>query len=191
MWNDEVDGNGSVSSPSTLVLPEGYSPTANVGVMPPPSKQELAMLQEFLAQRKRLERKHIRMSDKEDPMTAIVMREKDRSRYFEEGRLCLSRKILERLGESAAVPGLLGTLTYDPKRMDRRRAWASFGRDTRRFLDAVRRYRRKEHLRKAEYVWGCSTAAWDVVSPCSCLLSEHRVSGATKGSRRVLEKGLG
>jgi len=45
------------------------------------------------------------------------------------------------------------TLTYDTKRIGKREAWASFGRDTRRFLNAVNQYRKRRGWRRLHYLW--------------------------------------
>jgi hypothetical protein len=45
------------------------------------------------------------------------------------------------------------TLTYDPKKIGKREAWANFGKDTRRFLNAVNQYRRRRGWRRSHYLW--------------------------------------
>jgi hypothetical protein len=76
-----------------------------------------------------------------------------RCRYFDDGRLHISSKILRRLGKYNKVPGLMETLTYDPKKITKQGAWASFGEDVRRFLNAVNQYRRRRGWRRLHYLW--------------------------------------
>jgi len=45
------------------------------------------------------------------------------------------------------------TLTYDPKKIGKQEAWAQFGKDTRRFLNAVNQYRRRRGWRRTHYLW--------------------------------------
>jgi hypothetical protein len=45
------------------------------------------------------------------------------------------------------------TLTYDTKRIGKREAWGSFGRDTRRFLNGVNQYRKRRGWRRLHYLW--------------------------------------
>jgi len=45
------------------------------------------------------------------------------------------------------------TLTYDNRRIGKRKAWASFGKDTRRFLNAVNQYRKRRGWRRLHYLW--------------------------------------
>lgn len=83
------------------------------------------------------------MNKKDAPSVLKIMQTSCRSRYFDDGRLYMSRKIRRRLTKYERVPGLMVTLTYDPKRIGKREAWASFSKDTRRFLNAVNQYRKR------------------------------------------------
>jgi hypothetical protein len=65
----------------------------------------------------------------------------------------MSGRIRKRLGKYERVPGLMETLTYDTKRIGKREAWASFGRDTRGFLNAVNQYRKRRGWRRLHYLW--------------------------------------
>ncbi|MFC1861258.1 hypothetical protein ACFLYL_03155, partial [Chloroflexota bacterium] len=82
-----------------------------------------------------------------------ILPAKSRCRYFDEGRSYLSRKIRRRLGKYEKVPGLMQTLTYDPKRISKIKAWASFGKDTRCFINAVNQYRKRRGWRRLHYLW--------------------------------------
>ncbi len=75
------------------------------------------------------------------------------SRYFDDGRLYMSGNIRRRLGKYEKVPGLMETLTYDPKKIGKREAWASYGKDTRQFINAVNQYRRRRGWRRLHYLW--------------------------------------
>jgi hypothetical protein len=89
----------------------------------------------------------------DEPSVVKVMPVSCKSRYFDDGRLHMSRRIRKRLGKYQRVPGLMETLTYDPKKVGKREAWASFGKDTRRFLNAVNEYRKRRGWRRLHYVW--------------------------------------
>jgi len=45
------------------------------------------------------------------------------------------------------------TLTYAPKKIGKQEAWASFGKDTRRFLNAVNQYRKRRGWRRTHCCW--------------------------------------
>jgi hypothetical protein len=113
----------------------------------------LITMWDFLEYKGRIGRTHVILSSKEDPSTLKVMPVKCRSRYFDDGRLHMSRKIRRRLGRYEKVPGLMETLTYDPKKISKREAWASFGEDVRRFLNAVNQYRKRRGWRRLHYLW--------------------------------------
>lgn len=107
----------------------------------------------FLEHKGRIGRTHVILNRKDEPSTLKVMPVKCRSRYFDDGRLYMSRKIRKRLSKYEKVPGLMETLTYDPKKIGKQEAWASFGKDTRRFLNAVNQYRKRRGWRRTHYFW--------------------------------------
>ena len=113
----------------------------------------LITMWDFLEYKGRISRTHVILNRKDEPSTLKVMPVKCRSRYFDDGRLHMSWMIRKRLGKYERVPGLMETLTYDPKKIGKREAWASFGRDTRRFLNAVNQYRRRRGWRRLHYFW--------------------------------------
>ena len=115
--------------------------------------ESLLTMWDFKEYKGRIGRTHVILSSKEDPSILKVMPVKCRSRYFDDGRLHISRKIRKRLGRYEKVPGLMETLTYDPKKISKREAWASFGKDTRRFLNSVNQYRRRRGWRGLHYLW--------------------------------------
>jgi hypothetical protein len=115
--------------------------------------QCLRALWDFLVYKARIGRTNVILNKRNDPSVLKIMPTSCRSRYFDDGRLYMSRKIRKRLGKYARVPGLMVTLTYDPKKIGKREAWASFGKDTRRFLNAVNQYRKRRGQRRLHYLW--------------------------------------
>jgi len=113
----------------------------------------LITMWDFLEHKRRIGRRQVVLTLRECPITVRIMSGKCRSRYFDEGRRHMSRRIVKRLGKYERVPGLMQTLTYDPKKIGKEEAWASFGRDTRRFLNAVNQYRKRRGWRRAHYLW--------------------------------------
>ena len=115
--------------------------------------QGLITMWDFLVYKGRVGRTHVILNQIEDPSVLKIMPVSVRSRYFDDGRLYISRKIRRRLGKYEKVPGLMQTLTYDPKKISKREAWASFGKDTRRFINAVNQYRKRRGWRRLHYLW--------------------------------------
>ena len=113
----------------------------------------LLALWDFQVYKGRIGRTHVILSKKGEPSVLRVMPTSCRSRYFDDGRLYMSGRIRRRLSKYEKVPGLMETLTYDTKRIGKREAWASFGSDTRRFLNAVNEYRRRRGWRRLHYLW--------------------------------------
>ncbi len=115
--------------------------------------QNLLALWDFEVYKGRIGRTHVILHKTDDLSVLKIMPTSCRSRYFDDGRLYMSRRIRKRLGKYERVPGLMETLTYDTKRIGKREAWASFGRDTRRFLNAVNQYRKRRGWRRLHYLW--------------------------------------
>ncbi len=113
----------------------------------------LITMWDFLEHKRRIGRTHVIINRKDEPSIVKVMPAKCRSRYFDDGRLYMSSRIRKRLGKYERVPGLMETLTYDTKRIGKQEAWASFGKDTRRFLNAVNQYRKRRGWRRLHYLW--------------------------------------
>jgi hypothetical protein len=108
---------------------------------------------EFMGYKRRIGTTRIILNKIDEPLVLKVMPASCRSRYFDDGRLYMSKRIRRRLGKYEKVPGLMQTLTYDTKRIGQREAWASFGKDTRRFLNAVNEYRKRRGWRRLHYLW--------------------------------------
>ncbi|OGN97832.1 MAG: hypothetical protein A2Z77_02110 [Chloroflexi bacterium RBG_13_51_36] len=115
--------------------------------------QSLLALWDFLEYKGRIGRTHVILHKVNEPSLLKIMPTKCRSRYFDDGRLYMSGRIRIRLGRYHKVPGLMETLTYDTKRIGKREAWASFGQDTRRFLNGVNQYRKRRGWRRLHYLW--------------------------------------
>ena len=113
----------------------------------------LITIWDFLGYKGRIGSTHVIMNRKDEPSIMKIMPSKCRSRYFDDGRLYISRRIMERLGKYNRVPGLMESLTYAPKKIGKQEAWASFGKDTRRFLNAVNEYRKRRDWLRLHYLW--------------------------------------
>lgn len=77
------------------------------------------------------------------------------SRYFDEGRKRISRRIYASLGHNAQVSGVFLTLTVSPKLITRELAWKEFGSRISNFIDLVNvtRKRKKGFQRRLSYFW--------------------------------------
>jgi len=155
-WNKQVarsdDGGGgggshAAASPSFLVHNKD---NVNAELY---RAQSLLTMWEFLEHKRRIGRTHVILHKINDLSVLKIMPTSCRSRYFDDGRLYMSRRIRRRLGRYERVPGLMETLTYDSRRIKKRKAWASFGKDTRRFLNAVNQYRKRRGWRRLHYLW--------------------------------------
>ena len=113
----------------------------------------LITMWDFLEYKGRIGRTQVIMNRKDEPSVLKLMPARCRSRYFDDGRLYMSRRMRKRLGKYERVPGLMETLTYDPKKIGKRLAWASLGRDTRRFLNSVNQYRKRRGWQRLHYLW--------------------------------------
>jgi len=143
----DADGGEGSSPPSFLVLNMD-----NVNAQLHRAKGLITMW-DFLEYKGRVGRTHVIVNRKDEPSILKVIPTKCQSRYFDDGRLYISRKIMKRLGKYNRVPGLMETLTYDPKKISKEEAWASFGKDTRRFLNAVNQYRKRRGWRRLHCLW--------------------------------------
>ena len=108
---------------------------------------------DFLEYKVLIGRTRVILSKKNEPSVVRIMPASCRSRYFDDGRMHMSRGIKRRLSKYGKVPGLMVTLTYDTKRIGKREAWASFGKDVRRFLNGVNQYRKRRGWRRLHYLW--------------------------------------
>jgi hypothetical protein len=113
----------------------------------------LKAMWDFKLYKGRIDTTNIILNKKGDPSVIKIIPATVKSRYFEDGRLNISRSIKKRFGRFKKVPGLMLTLTYDPKRTGKQEAWASFGKDTRRFLNSVNQYRKRRAWKRLHYFW--------------------------------------
>ncbi len=115
--------------------------------------QCLRALWDFEVYKRRIGRTNVVLNRRDEPAVLKIMPTSCKSRYFEDGQIHMSRKIGKRLSQYGKVPGLMVTVTYDPKKIGKREAWRSFGKDIRRFLNAVNQYRRRRGWRRLHYLW--------------------------------------
>ncbi|MEN8614663.1 hypothetical protein ABFB09_05195 [Dehalogenimonas sp. THU2] len=115
--------------------------------------KSLLTMWDFLEYKGRIGTTIIALNHKEDPSLMRLMPATCRCRYFDDGRRHISSKINKRLGKFNKVPGLMMTLTYDPKKTTKQDAWAKFGKDTRKFLNSVNQYRKRRGWRRLHYLW--------------------------------------
>ncbi len=146
--NVNLGGDGVGSSPPSFLVRNKDNVNAQLHRV-----QGLITMWDFMVYKGRIGRTNIILQEKNIPISLKIMPVSARSRYFDDGRLYMSRKIRSRLGKYEKVPGLMQTLTYDPKKLGKREAWASFGKDTRRFINAVNQYRKRRGWRRLHYLW--------------------------------------
>lgn len=75
--------------------------------------------------------------------TAKIVHCSDSSRYFKAGRARIKARIYQRLGNWTNVPGVLLTLTFDPKLISKETAWAEVGKRKRAFLNRLNLWRHR------------------------------------------------
>ena len=83
-----------------------------------------------------------------DSSTGKIIRQSDSSRYFAEGRYRMKAKIVKRMGGFYSTNGLMLTATYDPKMISSEDAWLDIGVRSRRLLDNINRWRRRNRMEK-------------------------------------------
>lgn len=113
----------------------------------------LLAMWDLLEYKRRIGMTNIIVSRKDNPKTLRIMPASSRSRYFEDGRLHMSSAIKKRLGRFEKVTGLMETLTYDIKKISKQEAWASYGKDTRQFINGVNQYRKRKDWHRLHYLW--------------------------------------
>lgn len=115
--------------------------------------QSLATVWDFLEHKGCIGKTNVVLHKKDEPSVLMIMPASCKSRYFEDGRIYMSKKIRRRLSKYENVPGLMVTVTYDPKKVGKREAWGSFGKDIRRFLNAINQYRKRRGWPRLQYLW--------------------------------------
>jgi hypothetical protein len=95
-----------------------------------------------------LKEKRIIIQSLEDPNKARIILPSDASRYTTKGRKRIKAKIYKRLGRWRQCPGVLMTLTFDPKKIERYDAWLYLGRIRRAFMNKLNQWRRRHGYTK-------------------------------------------
>ena len=98
---------------------------------------------QFRERREALRRKRVVLKSVAVAGRYQVVRPSDGSRFFPEGRRRAKANIRRRLGRWYNCPGVVVTLTYDPKRVDQDEAWYRVGRHRREFLNRLNLWRRR------------------------------------------------
>lgn len=83
-----------------------------------------------------------------DGKVAKVVRRADSSRYFLKGRQRIKAKLIKRMGGFYSVPGMMMSVTYDPKLISRDDAWHDVGVRGRRLEDNLNRWRKRAGMAK-------------------------------------------
>jgi hypothetical protein len=90
-----------------------------------------------------LQSKRVILRHKDNPAHYKVTSPADVSRYTERGRWRIQQKIRRRLGNSWNMPGVMVTLTYDPKLTSIATAWRDVGKHRREFANKLNLYWRR------------------------------------------------
>ena len=113
---------------------------------------ELIQREDFLDYRDKLSDNRGLLVHVLTPGRARIIRAADQSRYFPVGRKRIKARIYKKLGRWRNCPGILVTLTCDPKCLSREQAWALIGCLRSEWINKVNRYRRRHKLEKAKYL---------------------------------------
>lgn len=76
-----------------------------------------------------------------------------KSRYFIGGRIKMQRNIKKRLGARWYSPGVLLTLTYDPKKITKFEAWEKISQHKKTLLHALYIRNIRNHSKGLKYLW--------------------------------------
>jgi len=87
-----------------------------------------------------------------DSSVLKVVKPADSSRYFTGGRKRIKARIRKRLGRWYNCPGLLLSLTFDPKLIGCDDAWRQVGLFRREFMNRVNRWRFRQGYQKAKFL---------------------------------------
>lgn len=145
----------SVQLRDSAVDSPGFIPlTANVNEIGNDSKtitgDELRAVFEFRRYKEKLDNTVVLIENLVDSSLAKLIDSSDGSRYFKEGRRRVKGKIYKRLGRWFHCPGLLISLTYDPKIQSRAVAWLKVGLDRRAFMNSLNIWRKRRGMPKAK-----------------------------------------
>jgi hypothetical protein len=104
----------------------------------------------FREYRSSLAEKRVLMVSLADSSVLKVVKPADASRYFAGGRKRIKARIYKRLGRWYNCPGLLLSLTFDPKLIACDDAWRQVGLFRREFMNRVNRWRLRRGMPKAK-----------------------------------------
>jgi hypothetical protein len=108
---------------------------------------------EFTEYARQLHREFTILQSKTDPTKAIFLVRALSSRYFPQGRKRTQANIRKRLGRRWNSPGVMLTLTYDPKQTTKLEAWSSFNLHFRTLMDSLNTRRRRSGSPNLKYLW--------------------------------------
>jgi hypothetical protein len=106
----------------------------------------------FRAYRSSLAEKRVLVVNLAESSVIKVVKPAEASRYFDGGRMRIKAKIRKRLGRWYNCPGLLLSLTFDPKLIAYDDAWRQVGKLRREFMNRVNRWRRRQGYQKAKFL---------------------------------------
>jgi hypothetical protein len=115
-------------------------------------EHETNQQQAFKYYRQQLKEKRVLVENRIDRKTAKIIKPADASRYFPTGRKRIKARIFKRLGKWFNCPGLLLSLTFDPKKICRYDAWQLVGLFRREFIARVNRWRIRHGMPKAKFL---------------------------------------
>lgn len=101
------------------------------------------MVGRFLERMDVLADRRVILHHRTDAARYRVVRPSDDSRYFPRGRRRIQARLRRRLGRWYNCPGILLTLTFDPKRISQPQAWRRVGQLRRQFLNRLNLWRRR------------------------------------------------
>ena len=106
----------------------------------------------FRFYRSSLAEKRVLLVNLADSSVLKVVKPADSSRYFAGGRRRIKARIYKRLGRWVNCPGLLLSLTFDPKKTACDDAWRLVGSLRREFIGRVNRWRERRGMPKAKFL---------------------------------------
>lgn len=114
--------------------------------------REQENIRDFEAYLDKVENTVIMIGNEEKKMFVKPM---EKSRYFQEGRKYMRRRINSSYNHNKVVHGVFLTLTYNPSLCSREYAWENLGKELSRFFDAVNIARKRRFLTKGRlgYLW--------------------------------------
>ncbi len=112
--------------------------------------KEYHQRESFRYYRENLADKRVLLDNLDDGKLAKIVKPSDASRYFPRGRKRIKARIFGRLGRWFNCPGLLMSLTFDPKKISREDAWHLVGLLRREFMRRVNIWRQRHGMTKVK-----------------------------------------